>query len=68
MKLDEWLHQERISGAELARRVGVHETTITGVRTGRQYPSVKLAKRIEAATAGAVAWAELVDRPVDAAV
>ena len=46
MKLDEMRKEKNMTQAELAKRIGVAQNTISQVETGERRPSVELAKRI----------------------
>ena len=58
--LQQYLNDHRLSQAELARRAGVHNVTISKVLSGdRPRFSAEAARAIEAATKGAVTFDQL---------
>lgn len=66
-KLREWLAERDIGPMKFAPIVGVSHVQIYRILKGRRRPSWKLAKRIEAATAGAVTPDDLLGTPKQAA-
>jgi len=51
-----YLRESRRSGAEIARQIGVDPTYVSHLRSGRRYPSLKLAAKISEATSGMVTF------------
>ena len=67
--LDTWLRQNRVRAGDFAERVGIHPTTLSKVRRGKQLPTLPAALAIEKATGGAVpvhAWAAEEEAPAEA--
>jgi len=58
MNLKEWQHQNNITDTELARRVGVHQSTVCHYHAGRRRPSPEVALKIEEVTGGEVTMKE----------
>ncbi len=54
MRLDEYLTDKNISGAEFARRLSVAHSLVHGWRHGTKLPSLPMAHRIREATGGKV--------------
>ena len=61
MKLAEWMEWKAVSDKALASRVGVARASISRLRRGKMNPSMELARRLYAATDGAVQPNDLVD-------
>lgn len=59
MKLREWRKTEGLTSKELGARCGVSEAAIRHYETGERRPRPEIARRIEAATGGAVSAAQL---------
>lgn len=59
-KLKAWIADENISNAEAARRAGYDRGNFHRVLTGIAKPSLDLAHRIEAMTAGVVSMSDWV--------
>jgi len=54
MKLSTYLEQEGLSAAAFAARLGVPASTVTRIMRGERTPRLETARKIEAATGGAV--------------
>lgn len=54
MKLDEYLHRQRLTNVAFAASIGVDQSTIARLRKGDLMPSGKLSKAIFDATGGKV--------------
>ena len=59
MKLDNYLSEYKITNNDLAKRVGVHFSTISYIRSGKRRPSPDLALKIEQETDGKVTIRDL---------
>jgi 3,4-dihydroxy 2-butanone 4-phosphate synthase / GTP cyclohydrolase II len=68
VKLADWLTREGVTRLAFAGRLGVSDTTIYRLASGRQRPSFELAVRIERETAGAVQASDLLETVEVAAV
>ena len=59
MTLNDWLKKEGITQAELARRMGVVDMTVSGVMTGRRRFSPENARKVVEVTNGEVTLEEI---------
>lgn len=62
MTLSQYLEAQKLTQAGFAARLGVPQATVSKLASGHRFPSVDTAKRIAAATDGAVpitAWPNL---------
>lgn len=60
MKLDEFMEAKGIPNTAMAAKLGVDESYISHLRSGRKTPSLRIASKIESATEGevrATSWA-----------
>lgn len=61
MKLDEFMDANSIPNTAMAEKLGVDESYISHLRSGRRTPSLKIASKIESTTDGKVrvtSWAD----------
>jgi len=63
MNLRDYLHTERLKGAELARLLDIHPVYLYALKNGRMKPGYKLAKRIEMVTGGKITIDDLMEDP-----
>ena len=63
MKLHEWMEWRGVRDAVLAERLDVSRATVSRVRRGKMQPSLDLARRIYAETAGQVEPNDLAELP-----
>lgn len=50
MTLDQWMNEQGVSNAALARQVGVSRPFITRIRSGERQPSIVVAAKLVEAT------------------
>ena len=60
MTLHEWLERHNMAQAELARRIGVSEATLSRIRRGVNTPGLDTAIKIQEATCNAVTLQDLI--------
>jgi transcriptional regulator with XRE-family HTH domain len=65
LRLAEWLELHKVTAADLARRTGLHETTIGRIRSGRAEPPRATRALIVKATEGAVTHLDLIGGHAD---
>jgi transcriptional regulator with XRE-family HTH domain len=46
-QLREWLTEQKLSQKAFAEQLGIHETHLSAILSGRDFPSLSLAARIE---------------------
>jgi transcriptional regulator with XRE-family HTH domain len=69
MKLDDYIRQNDVTEAEIARRAGCSQSTVNKVRNGVGNPTISLLNRISEATGGAFTPSDFVvsSEPAEAA-
>ena len=61
MQLVEWMRRKHVSQRQLAETLGVAASTLCRILSGERNPSVRLMRRIQEATGGAVTPTDLVE-------
>lgn len=59
MKLADWLKRNNMNQAELARRLGIAESTLSRIRRGKNTPGLDIAMKIEEYTRSEVSLQDL---------
>ncbi len=58
MNFNTYLRESGRSASEFSASVGIHRSYISHLRTGRRYPSLRVASLIAEATGGTVTYAD----------
>jgi len=58
MNFAAYMRESGRTADDIARQVGIHRSFISHLRTGRRYPSLRVASLISEATGGTVSYAD----------